>query len=508
MNGGPDRTSLESRGLARSGLASFVGSAISAAMGFALTLVLARTLGAAGSGIVLQAVAVFTIVLSFARFGMDSAAVWIMPRLAVDDPLAIRGALAVLAIPTLLASTCIALILVLAAPLLDGGAPRNDDLAAAVSAASWVLPFGALTLVMLAAARGLGGIGAFVGVGSIGLPTIRLAAVWVVALLGGTYVGVTLAWAVPFVAALLAIALVLWLQVRRHEQPVGVGDWRPSRVLRRQIVGYAMPRTLSAGLEQSLIWFDVLFVGALLGPAAAGIYGGASRLVAAGLMIDSALRVVVSPRFSALIFAGRKKQLTELYRTAATWLVLAGAPVYLILAIFAPVVLGWLGPKFEAGSAVLAILCAGAILTFAAGNIHSLLLMGGRSGWGAVNKTIVLAVNIGANFALVPVLGIAGAALAWAVSMLLDAVLATIEVRRFVGVSVELRSVAYALAVPVLSVGAPALAFRLVWGASTTSMLVSVAVGGTLLVSWCVIDRRRLRFQTLLSSAEGLIVPN
>lgn len=67
------------------------------------------------------------------------------------------------------------------------------------------------------------------------------------------------------------------------------------------------------GMEQATIWLGVLLVGILAGPAAAGVYGGASRFVQAGLIIDSAIRVVVSPRFSAMLHLKDTKGVQSLY---------------------------------------------------------------------------------------------------------------------------------------------------------------------------------------------------
>ena len=486
----------ETRQLARGGGISLLGSATSALMGFVLTVVLARTLGDSGSGVVLQAIAVFTIVLSFARAGLDSAAVWMLPRLVTRDPSRIRGTLLWMLAVTAAAGVLCALIVEVAAPLLDVAVVD------AVRVAGWFLPAGALVLVALAATRGLGGVAPYALVGSVALPTARPLFVGIAAAAGASLALVTLAWALPLPLALVAALAVLRVQVLRHERGAR-GPWRIDRPVRRELLGYAWPRTLSAGLEQSIIWLDVLIVGVIAGTAAAGVYGGASRFVAAGLIIDSALRIVVSSRFSALLYENRIGDVQALYRTAATWLVLFGAPIYLLLGIFAPVVLRLLGPGFEQGSTALAILCAGAVLTFAAGNIHSVLLMSGRSGWGAFNKVVVLVLNIVGNVLLVPVLGIAGAALVWSLSMVVDAALAAIEVRVLLGIRLGFASAAYALLVPLASVGLPAIGARLLLGETLLALCSGGALGVILFLGWCLLDRRRLNIHSLLALAQS-----
>ena len=489
----------DSRLIARQGVASFLGSATSAIMGFILIVVLARTLGDVGSGVVLQAIAVFTIVLSLARAGMDSAAVWIMPRLVAHDPVRIRSALGTMFFVTAISSSVCAVATALLAPgFALSGDSHSDEVVRAVTVAGWFLPAGALLLVALAVTRGLGGIVPYMGVGSVGLPVVRSIVVWLAATAGGSFVAVTLAWAAPLPVALIAVLIIVRFQVRRHERAAETrGSWRPIAALRQSILSYALPRTVSAGLEQTLIWLDVIMVGVIAGSAAAGVYGGASRFVAAGLVIDTALRIVVSTRFSTLLFEKKLVEVEALYRVAATFLVLFGTPIYLLLAVFAPIVLSWLGPGFEQGSTALVILCVGATLAFTAGNIHSVLLMSGRSGWAAINKGVVLLVNVAGNLVLIPLIGITGAALSWAFCMLLDATLAVIEVRRFLGIRMGIGTIAYALLVPVVTFGAPAITLRLTIGATFLALVLAAAVGAILFVGWCALDRKRLHLHDL-----------
>jgi O-antigen/teichoic acid export membrane protein len=491
--GGP-----EQRALARGGIPSFIGAAASAVLGFLLTVALARLLGESGTGIVLQGIAVFTIALSLGRAGMDSTAIWLLPRLAESAPEQLRGTLTFLALVALIAGCAAAGAVMLLASNLGGAGASSNELAEVLVAIAWFLPVAAVLLVVLSATRALGGVLPYVAVGNLALPAARLALVAAIAAIGGSLAAVGLAWTAPLPAALAAGAVVLALQLRRHARglDVRIPRWVTSRT-RARIQRYAAPRMLSAGLEQAVLWLDVLIVGAILGPAAAGIYGGASRFIAAGLIVDTALRVVVSPRFSVLLGAGRIRDAQGLYQTAARWLVLFSTPIYLVLAIHAPVVLGWLGPGFREGATALAILSIGAVITFMAGNIHSVLLMSGRSGWAAFNKVVVLIINVVGNLLLIPVLGINGAAITWAGSMLIDAALATVQVHRLIGVRVDLVGVCYATLVPVLSVGVPALVIRLLWGSNGGTLLLSLAVGAVLFVSWCLLDGRRLQLRNL-----------
>src|SRR5690606_28859313 len=134
----------------------------------------------------------------------------------------------------------------------------------------------------------------------------------------------------------------------------------PDRALMRTVTTFALPRTVSNGLDQVLVWADVIIVGALAGAASAGQYGAAARFVFAGFIVVTALRIAVGPRFSVLVASGDRQTLTDLYAATAGWALVLGGPVYVTLAVYAPVVLTWLGDDFGAAHVPMVMLCLGA----------------------------------------------------------------------------------------------------------------------------------------------------
>lgn len=488
------RVATERGELARGGSLSFVGSAVSAVMGLILIVVLGRTLGDAGSGVVLQAIGAFTIALGVARFGMDSAAIWILPRQLEDAPEQLRPTGAFLVAVSAITGLVCAGVLFLVVALIDARSP-GDPVAAALRSILWFLPVASVMLTALSATRALGRVHSYVLVGSVLLPTLRPVAIAAAVGVGAGAVGAAFAWALPLVPAALAAVLIVGWQLRRAGTTAAPGFLR-SEVPRRTI-GYAVPRVISSGLEQLLIWLAVIIVGAIAGPAAAGVYGSASRFVAAGLIIDTALRVVVSPLFSRMLHRDDATGLETVYRTATIWLVLFSTPAYVLLSFFAPVALSLLGDSFTDGRSVLIIMSVGSIITFLAGNIHSVLLMSGRSGLAALNKAIAVAANVMLLFLLVPLWGIAGAAVAWAVACALDAALASVQVRIVLGLRVSPLPGLYPLLVAGVSFGLPGLLFHHFLGETWSGLIAAALVGGLIFFSWCRVDRRRLHLDEL-----------
>lgn len=486
------------RDLARGGLVGLVGSVVSATMGFVLVIVLGQ-LGDAGAGIVLQAIGVFSIALGISRVGMDSSAIWIIPRVLEDDRSLARSTALFLVACTTAAGVLVASALYGLAWVLHISGIWDEELLHAVWAVAWCLPVASALLTTLAITRGLGGIVPFVAIGNVALPTLRPFLIWLTVVTGLGLVAAAFAWALPALLALMVAVVVMGLQLRRLSDGASFRGLPPAR--RSEIGRYAAPRMLSASLEQLLLWLDVVIVGALAGAAAAGVYGTAGRFISVALIIDTAIRIVVSPAFSRLIHTGKRTELESLFRTATVWLVLFSAPITIMLVTFAPLALSIVGPEFVAGASTVAVLGVGALVTLLAGNIHSVLLMSGRSGLAAANKAIVVALNIALLLVLVPMWGIIGAATAWAVCMLLDALLAWLEVRYVVGFRLNLMSGLYPLVGVLLTVGIPALVSRQLFGTTWLGLAAGLAVGGGLFALWCRLDRHRLHLNDLGSLA-------
>jgi O-antigen/teichoic acid export membrane protein len=145
------------------------------------------------------------------------------------------------------------------------------------------------------------------------------------------------------------------------------------------------------------------------------------------------------------------------------------------------------------------VLCFGALLLLAGGNVQSLLLMSGRSGWGAVNKLIVFLVNVVGILVLIPQLGLLGAALTWAFCMGLDTTLAVLQVYRFTGIRPSAGRIALILLVVLLVAGGPSALMLLLLGNTGAALALATLCTGVLLLGYCYLDRRRLHMDDLLA---------
>jgi O-antigen/teichoic acid export membrane protein len=79
--------------------------------------------------------------------------------------------------------------------------------------------------------------------------------------------------------------------------------------------------------------------------------------------------------------------------------------------------MSFFGPKFVAGQWALVILSLANLLNMSTGAVKSMLLMGGKSSWVLWVTALAVVVDVVLNIILIPPLGMNGAAIAWAASI-------------------------------------------------------------------------------------------
>jgi O-antigen/teichoic acid export membrane protein len=259
------------------------------------------------------------------------------------------------------------------------------------------------------------------------------------------------------------------------------GSWRPisrrSQQLTAEFWGFTGPRAFQATFQVIILWLDILLVGALASSYAAGVYSAVSKLAIIGTFTLEGNRLAIGPRLSALLARRQYDRAAELYQSSTRWLILASWPLYAVFAIFPVTVLHIFGPRYTVGASALTVLSLAMLVNLGTGNVTVVLLMGGRSTWSAINAAAALAVNIGLNLLLVPRIGILGAAIAWAASIVVDNVTAMVEIRWVMGLDPFGPGYWLAAGTTLACFGGPGLMARVLLGQTLPALGVSLAAG-------------------------------
>lgn len=488
----PTVTEPRSRGIAWAGAANLVGGVVGSVIGLVLAALVGRSLGTEGAGTYFLVVAVFMIVSSLAELGADTGLVRFVSAARATGRLADVPHLVRIAIgPVLLAGV---LVVVLTAGIVDDR-PFLGLPSAFIVLASALAVMSSMFAVMLSASRGLGDVLTYPLLQNIGLPLMRLVGVAVTILVGGGVVAVAIAWMAPVVVVLaLATLVVVRLMTRRSGTRVPRRVRPPERRrLSREFWSFSATRGFAAAVEILLEWSDVLLVGALASAEAAGIYAVVTRCARASEVVQSAARIAIGPEISAALARGAVQEAGQIYGLVSAAMIWLSWPFFLLLAIFGDAVLGIFGDGFVAGAKPLAVLSLAMGLATAAGTVQTILLMGGRSTWQLADKSAALVLNLILNLALIPLWGITGAAISWAVTLVVDTVVVVYQVQRLMGIrpSSGARHAIVAAALSLAVVGASGLAVRAVFGSSLPVLAGTVLVVGVvyLAMSWRLRDR-------------------
>ena len=418
--------------LARRGSASVVGAGFSSIFGIALVVVVTNGFSATVAGTLFAATSAFLIVEAMALIGTDTGLVrWLPAQIALGRAADIPRTLAVAAGPVLVFSIGIAAALYAAAPALAPvlvGAEAADTMQTMLRALAPVLPLAALHHLVLAGTRGTGTMSPTVLVENIGRLALQAAAVLGVFLVGGGALALALAWSLPYVLG-LAVGAV-WLRglvARRPADGRATTGWR---TIAHEFWAFTAPRAIARVTQTALKRSDIVLVAALASPAEAALYTAATRFLVLGQLFVQSVQQALSPQISALFARGETRAASSVYQAATLWSITASWPLYLVLAGFAPTLMGVFGEGYDVATDVVLILSLTMLLATACGPVDSVLLMAGRSWLSLRNSTVALAVNIGLNVILIPAEGIRGAAVSWAVAIVVRNLLPLFQVRR------------------------------------------------------------------------------
>jgi len=378
---------------------------------FGTSLLLARLLGAEEYGVYAYAISWASLLSVPAVMGLNTLLVREVAKYkALEDWGSLRGILRWSDRVVLLTSIGIAAIFSLIGWFLRG------KFSLEVRTAFWIA-MGLVPLLSFLLLRqgGLQGLGHVV---EAQVPQLFLLPVTFLVLTVGVYFAFGLSGAVAvglrLIAGLVAaIAAVFLLRKYLPEPVTGV----PPFYRQREWLRSALPLLFvgAAGIINQRI--STVMVGAMLGPEAAGIFDVAlkgSSLVSFALM---AVNMPLAPAVAELYAQGEKERLQRLVTKSARVALLGSLPVALVMILFGREVLSIFGKDFIGGSSVLAILSAGQLINVAMGSVALLLNMTGYEEDTAKGVGVAALANAVLNAALIPLLGINGAAAASAVSM-------------------------------------------------------------------------------------------
>jgi stage V sporulation protein B len=193
--------------------------------------------------------------------------------------------------------------------------------------------------------------------------------------------------------------------------------------------------TLAAEVNSKL---DVWLLGTAASNAQVGIYALASALFEGVMQLAVVLQNLVNPVLARHIASGAHGDAEVIVRRARRWFVPSLAGVALLGAALYPLLIPTLigDPDFLDGAWPFAILMVGVVLASPYLPFIQVLLMAALPGWHTGYVFATVAVSFASNAALIPLLGMRGAALSAAISLVASALILRWLVRARAGLRI------------------------------------------------------------------------
>jgi len=176
---------------------------------------------------------------------------------------------------------------------------------------------------------------------------------------------------------------------------------------------------------------SVLLLGAFGSNREVAIFNIALKVSMLLNLVLVAINTIAGTKISELYAAGQHRELATTISKISALGVVLGLPGLVILTVFSGFWLGLFGGSFQAGSAALIILTFGQFINVASGSTNYILAMTGHERALATAVGISLLVNIGVGIGLIPQLGVTGASIATAATLLVTNAIMVVMIKHY-----------------------------------------------------------------------------
>lgn len=382
-------------------MTAFATKGATAAMLFVQSVVLGRYLGVEALGVYFSAMAVYRIGESAAPFGIPMSTVReVGAARATQSWQTIRSIAVHSVVICLVLGTAATVAVLLGKGPLSRTFETPGDAAIALGWMALAILPGCGVMALAAVLRGLG-LQATANILGAMLVSVIATASFMLWTHDDSYVGAIQSFILGQVIALAALALCVWLLVRKK---TGVAPDRHSLFVS------ALPFwviTLASFGNDSL---GVLLLGMLGSVKDAGIFGVAARLALPLSFLSASVQAVYEPRFSGAFRTGSLTRLRQEFRTSLKHSFVMAAAMLVVMALLAEPLLLLFGHGFAEAELPFTVMLIGLCIMAAFGPAGSFLAMTGKAQYNAWIALASLPASILLHVLLIPAYGALGAA--------------------------------------------------------------------------------------------------
>ena len=409
----------------------FIGTIIGLLLGFVGRVILIRFTTQSEYGIYSLALTVLSIFVVISTLGLGEGSTrYIAYFRGKGEEGNVRGVISSSIGIALAASISLATISFFISDFISVNTFHIPELSTPLKIFSIVIPFSVLLSVFVAIFRGFGMVDAKVYFQDVLRPVLFVLFLIAVVLFNLPFIGVFYAH-----ISSIVVTCVVFMMYMVKKSPLGVGTSGVSNPMTKKLLSFSVPLLAVSMLMMVMSWTDTLMLGYFKTPDVVGVYNAALPLAQLLSVTLLSMSFIYVPIISQLYSKNLIDELKRSYIILTKWIFLVTLPLFCVLFLFPDVVLNlFFGSRYIGASVALQILAFGFFLNICLGFTYNTLLVLGKSKFLMWTFAISAIINIILNTVLIPPMGIIGASIASAFSLIVAKVLNMIKLYRFLDV--------------------------------------------------------------------------
>lgn len=414
--------------MAKDSLMPFSLKFLGSILAFIFNVVVAKLIGAEGSGIYYTAFSVVMISSVISRVGLDNALLrFISIHYSNAEWSKVRAYHGVGVRTVVLCAGIVSIVIILLSKPIAIGLLNKPELTEPLR---WmtltILPF-SLINIQAECLKAVRHLKAAMLIQGAGIPAGALS---VLIALGGAGEATEIARAYS-----IAAIIILLLAIYTWKLAIPKDSVAEKNLSYRELWKSCKPLLVTAIMNRALNpWAPILLLGILATNEDVGIYGAATRISLLVSLILVAMNSFLAPKFSVMYANGDLAALGKMARNASVLSTLLAMPIFLTIFFRAETIMALFGENFVSGKWVLITLTVGQMVNVACGSVGYLLIAGGQETHFRNITSLSVLAHLLMVVGFVKIIGLIGAALASTISLIGLNVFATIGVYRRLGV--------------------------------------------------------------------------
>ena len=405
---------------------AIIGITLGLLFNFIAKLIIARYGLEANYGMFSMALAILTVAMMLACLGLHLGATrYIAYFRAKDDTAKVRGAISVSLELTTVASLIISIVLFFSAEAIATNIFHNSQLAPFLRIFAIGTPFFALIYIIAAIFRGFDRVEPQVYFQYIMLNVLFIIFLVLIITIGLPFVAVFYAYLASLIITFISAAIYT---IKKLPQSITFSDRKANAATRKELLLFSLPLLGTAILGMSILWMDTIMLGYFKTAEVVGLYNAAYPLAQSLSSPPFALMLIYTPIVTGLYSQNLMADIRRTYTIVTKWLAFVTMPIFLVLCLYPEYVLHLLfGSTYIVAAPALRILSIGFIVDALPSPSLATLIALGKSRFIMWATLAAATVNIILNIALIPPLGIVGAAIASAASLALFSIVKSVK---------------------------------------------------------------------------------